>query len=337
VLALDIPSGLHSDRGVPLPTAVVADATVTFIGKKLGLYTGAALDHTGPVHYADLDVPREIFDKVTPMGRVIQPTTLVRASDSHKGSYGRLLVLGGNTGMGGAATMAGMAALRCGAGLVRIATHPDHALTIGNAWPELMVEGVDDRQVTRHWIKQATALVLGPGLGQDEWSRQLSAAVMESTLPCVIDADGLTLLGDERDENPDRVLTPHPGEAAGLLGITTAEVQADRYSAVNRLHEKFGGVVVLKGAGSLVACDDGTWLCDRGNPGMATAGMGDVLSGVIGGLLGQGLSAADAARTGVWIHSAAGDLAADEVGEPGLVATDLLPWISLLADADTEA
>lgn len=247
-----------------------------------------------------------------------------RRRDSHKGDYGHVLVIGGNHGMAGAARMAAEAAARLGAGRVSIATRTSHAPFLGVTRPELMVHGVECAETLQPLLSRATVVVLGPGLGQDAWAEALFAAAFAAELPMVVDADALNLLAQSRQRlTAPAILTPHAGEAARLLGSRSADVQADRVTAVRALHETFGGVWLLKGAGSLIADDSGLVRCEHGHPAMASGGMGDVLSGMLGALLAQGLAPGDAARLGVCLHAAAGEAAAAD--GRGMLALDLLP------------
>lgn len=250
-----------------------------------------------------------------------------RPADANKGLFGRILVIGGEIGMSGAVHMAGEAALRAGAGLVKIATHPQHAACLNVTRPELMVKPVFNAADLTPLLEEATHIVLGPGLGQTAWASELWQRVLNDDKPMLLDADALNLLADSFHQNPHWVLTPHPGEAARLLGCSVEEIQADRPGAVRDLQEKYQGIIVLKGHHTLV-CHGGEiiYQCHQGNPGMATAGMGDVLSGVIAGLMPQCHTLLDAVCLGVCIHGKAGDLAA-ESGERGLIATDLFPYI----------
>jgi NAD(P)H-hydrate epimerase len=228
--------------------------------------------------------------------------------------------------------MAGMAALRVGAGLVSIATDAAQAPLMNIECPELMCHGVTTANELQPLLEKASVVILGPGLTQSDWAQQLWQQVMQVNLPMVVDADGLNILAGNHQHRDHWVLTPHPGEAARLLAKPSAEIQADRLKAVQSLAQQYGGAIVLKGAGTLVASPDMlTGVCDKGNPGMATAGMGDILSGVIGGLLAQGLSVGEAARLGVIMHAAAGDQAAKD-GERGMIATDLLPYLRRLGN-----
>ena len=328
VLSLDIPSGLHADTGQALGVAIVAARTLTFIGLKLGFYVGVGQEHTGRLSFDGLDVPADALASIAPVAVRLDEAELrtalpLRARTTHKGEQGRVLVIGGGRGMPGAARMAGEAALRVGAGLVTVATRPENVSAITGARPELMCRGVERADELRALIGRADVLALGPGLGQDEWSTSMFEAAVTSDKPAVIDADGLNLLAQRPRTNARWILTPHPGEAARLLGDTIAGVQEDRLGAVSALAARYEGTVVLKGAGTLIKSGDSLpALCDRGNPGMASGGMGDVLTGVIAGLAAQISNLDAAARVGVLVHATAGDLAAAK-GERGLLATDL--------------
>jgi hydroxyethylthiazole kinase-like uncharacterized protein yjeF len=332
VLAVDIPSGLCSDTGRVLGVAVRADATATFIGLKRGLFTLAAPDYTGAIAYYDLGVPPEAFARVPSNCQRLELEHLLdrlppRPVTAHKGSFGTVLVVGGDYGMAGAAAMAAESALRSGAGLVRAATRMEHIAALVARTPEVMAAGVRSGQELEPLLASADVLVVGPGLGLSPWSEQLLAVAAASGKPMVLDADGLNLLTRGRIvDNRCRdnwILTPHPGEAARLLGVGNDEVQADRFGAATELQQRFGGVVVLKGNGTVIAGDDQLLLSDYGNPGMASGGMGDVLSGIIGSLLAQHIAPLEAAALGVCLHGAAADKAAEE-GQRGLLATDLL-------------
>lgn len=330
VLALDIPSGLQADTGAVLGCAVRADLTVTFIAAKPGLYTGCGPDHAGRIVLATLEVPSAVFAAVEPAVwridaawlRAVLPAPRPRCA--HKGAFGHVLVIGGQPGMSGAARLAGEAAARVGAGLVSLATHPHHAAVLNLGRPELMVHAIDDGPALKPLLERATVLAVGPGLGLSAWARGLFAGVRDTALPVVVDADGLNLLAQEPLRREHWILTPHPGEAARLLGCSTADIQADRLAAVREIQTRYGGVVVLKGAGTLIADDSRIRLSCAGNPGMAGGGMGDVLTGVIAGLCAQGLPLPEAAAAGVLVHGLAGDAAAGE-GERGMLAADLLP------------
>jgi NAD(P)H-hydrate epimerase len=250
-----------------------------------------------------------------------------RSRDWHKGLSGHVLIVGGEMGYSGAPRMAGEAALRVGAGLVSIATKPEHAPVMNAHCPELMCHGIHAADELATLLTKATIVILGPGLGQTNWSNNLWATVLQSALPCLVDADGLNILAREPRQRSNWVLTPHAGEAARLLNCTIAQVQQDRVAAAQELQRQYGGVVVLKGADTLIADETGALMqCHDGNPGMATAGMGDVLSGVIGSLMAQGLSLSAAAQLGVVLHARAGDEAA-KLGLRGMLASDLFPLL----------
>lgn len=325
ILALDVPSGVDADTGNVPGTAIIATHTIQFIAAHKGLATGAALDYVGATSVAALDLPAACFADVPVAAEVLQPPQLLRRHrDSHKGRHGHVLAIGGDHGMGGAIVLTAEAALRSGAGLVSVATRTEHVSVLMTRRPEAMVHAVDHTRDVATLLDRADALALGPGLGQAAWGHALFDAAIATEKPCVIDADGLNFLADSPRPVPFAVLTPHPGEAARLLGIDTVTVQSDRYAAARNLADKFGCAVVLKGAGSLIAASGRvTRVCMLGNPGMATGGMGDALTGVIATLLAQGLDAFDAASIGVWLHARAGDRAAVQ-GEVGMLASDLI-------------
>ncbi len=332
VLALDIASGLSSDTGGVPGVAVRAVATVTFIALKIGLFTGRGREFSGAIEYAGLDVPPQIYDEIEPLALRLTVSELCawvprRPQDAHKGVAGHVLVVGGEQSMAGAARMAGAAACRAGAGLVSVATRAAHAAHVSAGCPELMASGIEDREALENALGRASVVALGPGLGRASWGRTMWAAAVDASLPLVVDADALNLLAEQPHRRDDWILTPHPGEAARLLGTSTAAVQADRVAAVRSIVERYGGVCALKGSGTLVADVSSLWVCDRGNAGMATGGMGDVLTGAIAALRAQGLEAVRAAGLGVWLHAGAGDAAAQGDGRLGMMATDLLPHI----------
>lgn len=337
VLALDVPSGLDADGGAELGHAVRADLTVTFVGLKLGLFTGRGPALAGRIAFSALGVPPQVAGGLEPVAMRLDPARLVdwlppRRRDAHKGDHGHVLVVGGEEGTGGAVCMAAEAALRAGAGLVSVATRRIHVPAILAARPEVMCRAVESADDLADLLSRADVLAVGPGLGTGEWGRTLLEAALASGRPVVLDADALNLLATHPRRREDWILTPHPGEAGRLLGRETAAVQRDRPAAARALQERFGGVVVLKGAGTLVASARGPlWVCDRGNPGLATGGTGDVLTGLAAGLLAQLRDPLTAARAAVLVHALAGDDAAAR-GERGLLAGDLLeavrPWVN---------
>lgn len=271
-----------------------------------------------------------------------QPTTLSleqfsaylkpRPKNAHKGDMGHVLVIGGDDGYSGAPRMAAEAALRVGAGLVTIATRIHHANLLNLTRPEIMCHGIISASKLTPLIEKATVIIIGPGLGQSSWSEHLFAVALQSERPLVVDADALNLLAMNPIQRQNWILTPHPGEAARLLSLSSIAVQADRLGALHELHSRYGGICLLKGANTLIlANNELPAMCPFGNPGMATGGMGDVLSGVIGGLIAQDIPLNIAAKLGVCLHAAAGDLAAKD-GERGLLALDLMPYLRRLSN-----
>ena len=339
VLALDIPSGLNADTGVCMGTAVRADTTLTFIGLKRGLFTAQGPDFCGEVLFSDLATPVDIYSGVSADARLIEPVEVMRnlparPRHAHKGRYGHVLVIGGDYGYLGAALLAGCAAARAGAGLVSVATRLEHARNLPLFRPELMTVAATSARDLDTILNRVSVVAIGPGLGQSDWAMSLFAKVLQTRLPLVVDADALNLLALEHQRRENWVLTPHPGEAARLLGVATEDIQADRFAAVTSLRAKFDGVVVLKGAGSLTVDATGPIYLNRtGNPGMAGGGMGDVLTGVIAGLIAQGMEPGLAALSGVYLHGHAADLCAGE-GERGMLAGDLLPVIRSVVNPD---
>lgn len=253
-----------------------------------------------------------------------------RDRHAHKGDFGHVLIIGGDQGMSGAVQIAAEAALRVGAGLVSVATR---VMSHIPARPEVMCHVVHSTAELMPLLQKATVIVLGPGLGKSEWSRGLFSAVREAVQPVVMDADALNLLSESPRKNTNWILTPHLGEAGRLLHCTALAVQADRLAAAKKIVSDYDGVVVLKGAGTLIHhASDLPFMCTAGNPGMASGGMGDALSGVIGGLLAQHFSLWDAAKIGVLIHAMAGDAVANTMGERGMLASDLMPELRRLVN-----
>lgn len=335
-LAVDLPSGLCADTGRVLGQAVRADLTVSFIGLKLGLFTGEGPDRVGELVFDDLQADAAIVDQVGSSALRLCETTipslLPRSPTAHKGSFGQVLVIGGDIGTGGAALLTAEAALRCGAGMVTLATRPEHVTAALVRRPEIMCTGVESTYALPALTARADVLVIGPGLGQAPWGRSLLSLAPQCEVPQVWDADALHLLATGAVELPANCLiTPHPGEASRLLGMTVADVQADRPAAARALAARYRCAVILKGAGTLVAHPDGQLaLCDRGHPAMASAGLGDVLAGVAGALLAQGLSPFEAACLAVWLHAVAGERAGQR--GRGLAAADLIPLIRQLLE-----
>jgi len=337
VLALDVPSGVDADTGGVPAVAVVATHTLQFIAAHAGLQTGAALEYTGALSLDDLDVPVDAFDGVAACGERMTADALAqwllpRRRNTHKGESGHVLCVGGDHGSGGAALLCAEAALRSGAGLVSVATRGEHVAALLSRRPEAMPHAVESDSELHPLIARTDVIALGPGLGQGEWGSALYRLALQAGKPLVIDADALNLLAHAPRILLDAILTPHPGEAARLLDVATAQVQGDRFAAAQALAERHGAVVVLKGAGTIVAAPDRTpRVVAVGNPGMAVGGMGDVLTGVIAALRAQGLPAFDAASAGALLHGLAGDAAARD-GERGLLPSDLMPYLRRLAN-----
>lgn len=332
ILAVDLPSGLSSDTGTILGSAVQAQLTVTFIGLKVGLFTGSGSDVSGKIIFDGLGSDPAIYADVPAAALRLDWQTAKsgwpqRRPSSHKGDFGRVLVIGGNHGMGGAALLTAEATARAGAGMVFVATRAEHIAGFLARRPELIVKAVSHRNELLPLLEQMDAVVIGPGLGTDAWGEQMLQAVRSHYQgPVLADADALNMLALSPAVLPASwVLTPHPGEAARLLGSDTADIGRDRLEAIERLCGRYQCTVLLKGAGTLVqsGTDAVPTLIHAGNPGMATGGMGDVLSGFIGALLGSGVSGFHAAAVGAALHGAAADLAASELSMAGLLAADL--------------
>ena len=338
IFALDVPSGVDADTGHVPGAAIRAEATVQFIVAKRGLYTGAARALTGSLSVDALALPPDLIESEPAAAKLLGADALAhwlprRARDAHKGDFGHVLCVGGDHGFGGAIALCTQAALRCGAGLVSVATRASHVPALIAARPEAMAHAVEASADFAPLLQRASVIALGPGLGQGEWGRALATAAVAAGKPLVVDADALNLLAQYPRSMNDAVLTPHPGEAARLLGTDTASIQRDRFAAANELAERYAATVVLKGAGTIVAAS-GTipFVMDAGNPGMATGGMGDVLTGAIAALRAQGLNAFDAATCGALLHALAGDAAARDGGERGLLASDLFNPLRRLAN-----
>jgi len=328
VFSLDVPSGLDADAGVALGEAVRADSTVTFVALKTGLLVGDGPEYTGTVVFDDLEIspiPPQFAPRLT---RIIESEIRAalprRPRAAHKGDFGRVLIVGSGSGMPGATRLAGEACLRAGAGLTTVAVAPENVAAIAAGRPELICLALTGEAVLADAAARADVIAIGPGLGRTPWARAALETVLAADKPLVVDADALNLLAEAAlRPRADWILTPHPGEAGRLLGATTQEIQHDRLRALDRLIERFHGTIVLKGAGTLVGASGRTpGVCERGNPGMASAGTGDVLTGAIAGILAQCRDPWAAARVGVLVHAMAGDAAA-RGGERGVLASDL--------------
>ena len=338
IIALDIPSGLNAQTGATPGAVVQAAYTITFIALKPGLLTGKARDVVGQLRHHALGLEAWLTQQPTHLNRLdasqLAQWFTPRRPTSHKGDHGRLLVIGGDRGTAGAIRMAGEAALRAGAGLVKVLTRVENIAPIITARPELMVDELTPQSLDES-LAWADVVVIGPGLGQAPWGKQALRKIDNFCKATLWDADALNLLAINPDKRHNRVITPHPGEAARLLNCTVAEIENDRLLSAQRLVKRYGGVVVLKGAGTIVADERGVMsIIDAGNAGMASGGMGDVLSGIIGALLGQALSPYDAACAGCIAHGAAADELAARYGTRGMLATDLFSTLRRVVNPD---
>ena len=335
-IAIDVPSGLNADTGVAAGACVHADVTVTFIGLKRGLMTGLARNFCGDIHVDRLGIPDSTFAAESHRGRAVSwPETrallphLKPASFKHQ--RGHCLIIGGASGMGGAVCLAAEACLRAGAGVVSALLHPQHLVALNVRCPEVMAQGFSDAAALHAAIARATAIVIGPGLSQADWAIAAVKAALDSKKPIVLDADALRIVAAQAFDVAHAILTPHPGEAAALLKCKTADIEHDRYAAVQHLSEQTAATIILKGAGSLIADSKRLVVLTGGNAGMATAGSGDVLAGIAGALLAQGLRGFDAAQLAASWHAEAGDRAATH-GQLGIIASDLIAQIPLVAN-----
>jgi NAD(P)H-hydrate epimerase len=339
VLALDIPSGLNGDTGAVMGAAIRADCTISFVALKTGLFLGAGPELAGRLIFDDLEVSPPDEPRFRPLLERLAETDIAHAlpprrREANKGEFGRVLIVGGGPGMPGAVRLAGEACLRVGAGLVTVATAHENLLGIVTGRPELIVQGVKDAAALGELLAAADVVAIGPGMGRSDWARGLLEQALGCGKPLVIDADALNLLaGMDRAAPAHSVLTPHPGEAARLLRTDAQEVQSDRLAALQALQARHPeSTIVLKGAGTLIAqAGHVPAICERGNPAMATAGMGDVLTGAIAGVIAQCGSLWLAARAAVLAHALAGDeLARDRArGVLALeVAEGLTRWVN---------
>ncbi len=342
VIAVDIPSGLFADSGAIAGIAVRADYTVTFIGLKIGLFTGSGRACAGDIHFDALQLPADIYHHsqidVQLLNSLDPPLLPTRPADAYKNQSGHVLIVGGNTAMAGAVILAGRAALCSGAGLVTIFTRSANRTAINSNCPELMVVGSEDMStdetglaplIPESLLARITHIAIGPGLGRDDWAQQCLQQCLQADKPVVIDADALHLLAEYKAGMPAHlVLTPHPGEAAHLLHSQTQSVNADRVNAIKRLYQQYlasvdEAAVILKGSGTMIYNGKRLAICPWGNPAMATAGMGDVLTGVVVAMLAQGLPPAKAAELAVVAHAMAGDKAAEHQSR-GVLASDVI-------------
>lgn len=336
ILSIDVPSGINADTGCPQGTAIMASKTMTLVGIKQGLTTTKGKQHAGQLYFDELGIGEQFMKLATPSAQIINIDSFKplpeRSVSSHKGSHGKLLCIGGNHGSAGAIRLSAESGLRSGAGMVKVYTHEHAVLPVSIGRPELMVtsEHLDDA------LAWSTCVVIGPGLGQDEWAQktfeQAIRYCQQNNIPTVIDADALNLLAKQPSSHKlnNTVLTPHPAEAARLLNLTTSEVESDRFYYARQCSTNFAATSILKGAGTLIDNTEHTWICENGNPGLAVGGSGDVLSGIIGALMAQGLNTSEAACYGVVLHAKAGDIACEQSGQRGMLASDLFAHVRAL-------
>ncbi len=332
VLAVDLPSGLDAGTGSAAGAVVRADVTVTFIGLKLGLFTGQGPGVCGRVVFDDLAVAAEAADSgQCPLARRLDWDSVrgwlpQRPANAHKGQFGYVLVVAGDHGFGGAGLLAAEAVSRSGAGLVALATRPEHVSAALARCPSVMVHGLDNGTGLDPLLKAASVIVCGPGLGRNAWGQQMLERVLASDKPRVLDADALNLLASRSAvASQQQILTPHPGEAARLLRCQVEDVEADRLAAASQMQRIYGGTVLLKGAGTVIAT--GAEIPDivsGSNPGMATGGMGDVLSGIAGALYAQIGNPGRAATLAVAVHLEAACRASRDKGFMGLIPGDVV-------------
>ena len=350
VVSLDIPSGVNPDTGGINDICVYADITATFVAQKRGCFTSTGKKVSGEVIYSDLEIPKRIFSKVASSSCIVDyekaiSEVVYREQDAHKGDFGHVLVIGGDRGMGGAGLLASKAAVHSGAGLTSLVTRPEHVTASLVSCPEVMAKGVNSGQDLEEFLTKPNVIAIGPGLGQSAWSEQMIQRVFWEAeirdVPVIMDADALNLLAKLKLSSnlPKKlILTPHPGEAARLLNTSVGVIESDRFSSAAKIQSKFNATVVLKGSGTIICHKSGgkqNWgICDSGNPGMASGGMGDVLTGVIAGLLAQGLTIKEAAEAGVDLHAKAADQSSLELGEAGLTSSDVIEELRYLLKYD---
>ncbi|SFR53655.1 NAD(P)H-hydrate epimerase [Thiomicrospira sp. ALE5] len=324
VLALDCPSGLDCATGLAHPDTINASHTAAFICHKLGYYQLDGRDKCGQIHHCDLQLDPDLLHAFQPeaiapsINELSLPT---RLHNSHKGSYGTALLIGGDYGMMGAVALASQACLRAGAGLVKVISRTEHQLPLTQMQPELMVS--NDSTLAEH-LAQATTIAIGPGLGQSDWAWRIFEQTCQTNKPLILDADALNCLAHRPFHYHRWVLTPHPKEAARLLKQSVAQVQQDRIAAAKALHKRYGGVIVLKGTGTLIYDGQDMIVCRYGNSGMAKGGMGDVLTGLIAGLVAQGIALSLAAQMAVIHHAYTADKLKQVHGTAHYLPSDLL-------------
>lgn len=338
VFSIDIPSGTAADSGQILGNAINADATITFVGIKSGLVTGIGKHQVGKLVFAPLGIEKEFDSIAIPVATMLSHSDFEplekRQMHSHKGHFGKLVCIGGNQGMSGAIRLSAEAAMRTGAGLVRVFCHQRSVLQVSYGRPELMVT---DENLLQH-LDWADCVLIGPGLGQDSWSRQTFEQVLSylthEDKTVVFDADALNLLSRHlhKFRLSNMVITPHPAEAARLLDTSVIDIENNRFDSAFKLSKKYHSACILKGAGSIVQNSGTAIVCSDGNPGMATGGMGDVLTGIIAALQAQGMNNSEASTYGTCLHAAAADLNTKQHGQRGMLASDIFEHIRPLVN-----
>ena len=334
VIAIDVPSGLSATTGSTLGAVIKASVTVTFFWDKQGFHTGDGKDSAGEVVIAPLGISETLLDDFNPTALGLSSgnneiINVKRKQSSHKGDYGHVLVVAGNKGFAGSGFLAASGALRSGSGLVSLATHYSHAASLACLRPELMVHPMHLFSNFDSLIKKSNVLVLGPGLSTKIWGLSMFRKTMMFNGAKVFDADALNLISKAGSIDNYRIITPHVREASRLLQVSDFDIEVDRFAAAKSLVEKFGGVAVLKGSGTIVQTNgELPVVILAGNPGMASGGVGDVLAGIIGGLLAQNFGLFLSAYLGALLHATAGDLAAKKIGERPMAASDIIDQLA---------
>ena len=332
IFSIDIPSGIHPDKGKVMGAAIRASTTITFIGNKLGFFDNEGMNHFGDLKLCDLGISETHFNDEKEILNIlsdefIHQTLPKRKKNSHKGEFGHIAIVGGGPGMHGAVCIAGEAALRSGAGKVSIFTHISHNSLIADSKPELIFHFFEEVDEIKPMLLDLDVIAIGPGLGVNKWAKNVFESIIDVDCPMIVDADALNILSKKPIKRENWILTPHPGEAGRLLCQSSKKIQQNRFYSLNDLIEKYNGVIVLKGHHTLIGSTDSVpCVCVKGNPGMASAGMGDALTGIIASMIGQGVPLGIAAALGVEIHAKAGDIAATQ-GQRGLLAGDLIGQI----------
>ncbi|KPV96609.1 Bifunctional NAD(P)H-hydrate repair enzyme Nnr [Pseudoalteromonas sp. P1-9] len=336
IIAVDLPSGLNATTGEVAKACINANYTVSFISLKQGLLSGNAKQHVGNLYFAGLGLADAFIEYVKPLSKLVNYDALkaslpVRHINSYKQQLGHVLLIGGDKPMPGAIRIAAESCLRAGAGLVSVATHPENRAIVVQGRYELMVHAVDHATELEPLIEKADVCVIGPGLGLSNWSKTVWQAIEKVNKPIIIDADGLNLLAQKPINLAHMIITPHSGEASRLLGIPSSEIELNRFDSVSKLAKQYNAIALLKGVGSLVANSHHTVINTSGRASMASAGMGDCLSGIIAGLIAQGMPNFEAVQLAVNIHGRAAEIA-EQQGKRGMLVSDLYPLIRKLVD-----